>query len=467
MPASRIRLWTELFAIPLAGRYLVYAPLRQTAFITTAAAVNLLHRLRNETDPSLNKDETSFLGFCEDIGLTGREGDLPVSDFENPEFRPHEVTLFLTTQCNLRCIYCYAMAGERPRAMMDIRTARRGIEFVLNNALETGRPGFSVGYHGGGEPVCHWDVLVESLRYAQKLASENNLELDASMASNGVYTPEQRKWIIENLSGVNLSVDGLPLAQNRQRPTAAGGPSSAEVMLTIREFDAAGFQYGLRLTVTSCSVEYLPASVEYLLNNASPLHIQLEPMYTLGRGRADGLAVDPQLFIEAFRSAKHMAEAANVDLFYSAARVELLTSRFCLSCGEGFSLTPDGLVSACYEAPDAGFEFADSFIFGRFDEELGRYVFDRRKLADLRLHNVDNVKWCRDCFCKWHCAGDCLYKSLHATTDGHFTGDPRCEITRALTLDQILENIRRGGGTLWNGSATPHRDSIDKSTSPL
>ena len=33
-------------------------------------------------------------------------------------------------------------------------------------------------------------------------------------------------------------------------------------------------------------------------------------------------------------------------------------------------------------------------------------------------------------------------------------GDPRCEITRALTLDQILENIARTGGTVWTGAAT-------------
>jgi hypothetical protein len=33
--------------------------------------------------------------------------------------------------------------------------------------------------------------------------------------------------------------------------------------------------------------------------------------------------------------------------------------------------------------------------------------------------------------------------------DGEFAGDPRCEITRALTLDQIVEKIGKSGGTVW------------------
>lgn len=63
-------------------------------------------------------------------------------------------------------------------------------------------------------------------------------------------------------------------------------------------------------------------------------------MYVLGRGRKTGLAVDPQEFIAAYRDAKLIAYQRGVEMFYSAARVDVLTNRFCQSCGEGFSLTP-------------------------------------------------------------------------------------------------------------------------------
>jgi len=440
---------TDVFAIPLLDRYLVYAPLRRTAFVANAAAVNLLFRLRQGEVCPANEGEAVFLRFCQEIRLTGEDGDSPISTLECATFQPTEVTLFLTTRCNLRCIYCYASAGDRPLAEMKLSTAKRGIEFVCRNARELGKTGFGVGYHGGGEPTVHWEVLTASFAYAQRLAQENGLEVYGSMATNAVLSGEKQQWIIKNFRGVNLSVDGLPAVQDMQRPAPSGRPSSAAVLRTIRAFDQANFPYGIRVTVTAASVELLPESIEYLLDQAHPKHIQVEPMYVLGRGRKNGLAVDPQAFVQAFRQVKQIADQRGVDLFYSAARVDVLTNRFCQSCGEGFSLTPQGLVSACYEVPDAGFEFGEQFIFGHYDERQGHYLFDEAKLARLRNQTVEQIPWCRDCFCKWHCGGDCAYKARQAMVDGQFVGDARCAITRALTLDQILGKIKQSGGKVW------------------
>jgi uncharacterized protein len=236
-----------------------------------------------------------------------------------------------------------------------------------------------------------------------------------------------------------------------QCPLPSGKPSSSAVLQTIRAFDRADFPYGIRITVTATSVELLPQSIEYLLDQAHPKHIQVEPMYVLGRGRESGLEVDPQAFIQSFREARPIALQRGVDFFYSGARLDVLADRFCQSCGEGFSLTPQGLVSACYEVPDAGFEFSGQFIIGHYDDRQERYVFDGEKLERLRSHTVEQIPWCRDCFCKWHCGGDCAYKGRHAMVDGQFLGDARCEITHALTLDQVLEKIEQSGGELWAG----------------
>ena len=260
-----------------------------------------------------------------------------------------------------------------------------------------------IGYHGGGEPTVHWPVLTSSFAYAQELGRQYGLDIAGSMATNGILSPEQQQWIIRNLRGVNLSVDGLPVVQNRQRPTPTGGPSTESILRTLRAFDSAGFPYGIRITVTGKSCSYLLDSVNYLLENAHPKHIQVEPVYVLGRARRSDLAVDPLSFVEAFQSARTMTTQAGVDLYYSAARVDVLTNRFCQSCGEGFSLTPQGLVSSCYEVPGPETEFSDQFLFGCFDESQQRYVFDGDKLARLRERTVEAIPWCQDCFCKWHC----------------------------------------------------------------
>lgn len=74
------RIQTDMFIIPLLDRFLVYAPLRRTAFIANATAVNLLARLRQAPTVATNEEETSFLHFCRQIHLTGKDGDTPPGD---------------------------------------------------------------------------------------------------------------------------------------------------------------------------------------------------------------------------------------------------------------------------------------------------------------------------------------------------------------------------------------------------
>lgn len=440
---------TEVYVIPLAGHYLVYAPLRRVAFLANAALVNFLWRLRQGQVEEPHDGESALLRFLEDVRLLGEEGDMPIASLGSPTFKPTQATLFLTTRCDLRCIYCYASAGARTHVDMDLSTAKRGIAFVCRNALELGRESFGVSYHGGGEPTVHWKVLVESLAYAREVGRKHDLEVYATAATNGVFSEEKRQWIIENLQGVSLSVDGLPQVQDAQRRLRSGGPSSNIVFRTIEAFEKANFSYGIRMTVTALSVGRLPDGVNYLLDRAHPKRIQVEPVYDLGRGRDTNLHVKPEVFVEAFLEAKRIANAHGVELFYSSARIDVLTNRFCRSCGEGFGLTPKGNVSACYEVCDEEMEFADIFVLGHYDTLLNRYVFDDKRLRRLRDRAVESIPWCQGCFCKWHCAGDCPHKAQHATADGEFVGHPRCEITQALVLHELLRRIGENGGVCW------------------
>lgn len=446
-PANLIT--TEVYIIPFANRYVIYAPLKKAAFIANAATVNFLSLLKEGRLKKITKEERDFLRFLNDIHLTGMNGDSPIATLNNATFKPTEVTLFLTNRCNLRCIYCYASAGSDSRADMPFSLAKSGIDFVFSNALELGRKTFSIGYHGGGEPTLNWKVLVESLAYAKELARKQGIKVYASVATNGVLSEVKRQWIIKNLNGVSLSIDGLPKVQDVQRPKSSGASSSTSVLKTMKAFEKSGFPYSIRMTVTSVSVNRVTESFEYLLKHARPKRIQLEPVYNLGRGQDKSLHVEPDKFITAFHEAKRIADGYGVGLFFSSARIDTLTNRFCRSCGEGFSLTPHGNITACYEICDEKAKFSQDFIFGYYSRSQKCFLFDDEKLQKLRNRTVENIPWCQGCFCKWHCAGDCANKAHHAMVDGEFIGHPRCEITRSLILDQILKKINESNGIFW------------------
>jgi uncharacterized protein len=67
---------------------------------------------------------------------------------------------------------------------------------------------------------------------------------------------------------------------------------------------------------------------------------------------------------------------------------------------------------------------------------------------------VENREFCKGCFAKWTCAGDCYHKAISAAGQLEFRGTDRCHITRELTIDRILDNIASSGGLFWRGEVT-------------
>jgi uncharacterized protein len=173
----------------------------------------------------------------------------------------------------------------------------------------------------------------------------------------------------------------------------------------------------------------------------------------MGRGR-DRASAETAAFVEAFRAARRTSGKAARLLRFSGARLGTVTNRFCGVANDNFCVSPGGNVSACHEVADERQPWAERFFYGRPSTTGSGYDFDERVYADLRAQTVDRREYCRGCFAKWNCAGDCFHKSLDAGA-AQFEGAGRCEIIRALTKDQILEKIADSGGVWWKDAPRP------------
>lgn len=443
---------SELFSIQLdTDRYLIYAPLRRSAFIGNSSTVNLLASLKEGKATGTDGEGTAeLLKFLRDLDVVdGGPEYCPVTEFRGKP-RPTEVTLFMTTGCNLRCTYCYASAGDTTLKKMSLETACRGIYFVASNAAETPERHFEVAYHGGGEPTANWSVLTDSYGYAVERAELGDLTFSAATATNGVLRDDQIDWIVEHLNGgASVSFDGLPEVHDRNRLTISGEGSSDRVIHTLTRFDDAGYDYGIRVTVTRDLINLLPQSIEFIFSTFSPQRVQVEPAYQLGRW-SNAPSAETQSFIDAYREAQQCARSFGREIHYSAARVDSLTNHFCGITQDSFALTPDGNVSACYEAFSEDNQFRDIFFYGEPDSKSSGYQFQLPVLDNLRQQSVDHREYCQGCFAKWHCAGDCYHKALAANGRGEFAGSERCYITRELVKDQLLSRIADSGGLFWH-----------------
>jgi uncharacterized protein len=440
----------ELFAIPHDDKYILYAPLNQIAILVSPGVVDLLSKFHGEfssksecSSKALTPEEESILKTLTQLGFLRDSRLTPRCEIQS-EFSPTFVTLFLTTRCNLRCTYCYAVGGERTIGTLRHRIARAAIDLVISNTLRRKQKQFGIAFHGGGEPTLAWAVLKASVLYAKERAAEMGLSVNFMIASNGVLPEHKLEWIMTNFQGISLSLDGPDDIQNAQRPMKNGRGSCTQVMRTVKRLNQRNFPFSVRVTVTDQSVSHLARIVTFLAQECRARRIHLEPAFVCGRCCHSGASSPSDAdFINQFREAQVAADRLGVPLFYSGARLENITTAFCKAAGESFCITTDGYVTSCYEVCSREDPRSNVFFYGQWHADHRVFIIDNDKLARLKSRTVDNIEFCKDCFCKYHCAGDCLVKASDSRTLQSITNPFRCKINQELTKDQILKLLSK------------------------
>ncbi|MBX3081894.1 MAG: radical SAM protein [Anaerolineae bacterium] len=436
----------ETYIIPVtasksADKFIIYRPRIGMAFVGNRAmatlAVAATHRTDNESATKLPDDVRTFL---ESVGFF--QPDPPEPPAQDRAFHPTTAVLLMTNQCQLRCTYCYAAAGEYVQQQLTPELGRAVIDYVCQNAIERGIPQFELALHGGGEPTVNWQVLQECTAYARS----KPVKAKITLTSNGVWSPRQRAWILENLDAVSISMDGMPSTQDRQRPFSSGRPSSAHVLRTIAELDNHEFEYGIRLTATA-PWQSLPDDVRFICENTACQVMQVEPAFNTKRGGHSWPDPDEvHDYVAAYLAAHDIATAAERTLFSSSARLGSVTTTFCTAPYDALIVNPFGQLVTCYEVASEAHALAQISIIGR--AENGEVIVDTEARDGLHDRMAARRQSCEGCFCYWSCAGDCYARAFAPHDGGHLVHGGRCDMNRAITRELLLRRIAEHGG-VW------------------
>lgn len=453
------RLFDDVFCIPYQGQYIIYLPLRGMILLGNTKLVNLLYQARLGDKTALNQ-----LGVEDTIITKFFESEKQLQHLKHarklPPFQPTSVSLFLTNDCTLRCIYCYADGGRNTTSMLW-ETITGVLDEVLRNVLTAKSTQMTVHFHGGGDVSAAWPLLVRTREYLREITAPHNIKIRTSVGLNGFLDAQQHEWIVHHIDSATVSIDGPPDIHNSQRPRADGGPSFEQVSETLQAFDAANFPYGIRTTATAESALHLEEIVSYFCEHFTSKKIKIEPMYPRGRASTfQARSPDAVTFVEHFRKARKIACEAECELIYSGARMEVLTNAFCQAAGVSCAVTPEGQITSCYEVLAPTDPLAHIFLYGHYDPHTRKMVVDNERRLQLFNLSVLNKPFCAKCFCKWHCAGDCPVKAIHA--ERTFSPDlpDRCYINRELTKDQLIEAL--------NGASTkPSEEEVRKSSADI
>ena len=430
--------YQDVFAIADGDAFIIYAPLAGRVFRVNGECLRQIQAYVQTgdvtvMDASLYRDleELRWLNFLR-----------PVPMPPDRLYSPTHVTLFLTGRCNLRCTYCYAHGGDYCPKDMPLIIAQQAVDLAAANAAR-GRMPLTVGFHGGGEPTVAWELLVEAVDYATRLAKRADVPLRLVLATNGVMSLDQARWIRDRFRAVTLSLDGPREIQDQNRPKPDGSGSFDDVMGFLDALRGSHAEVFTRSTVTRSTVARMTDMVEFFVHRANVRNLHFEPAFSTGRCLEcvdDGApAIE---FADAFVAASDRAEALGANLRFSASRIGGPFLSFCGCSEDPFSVTVDGLITACLEVFDCRQPMAKRFIFGEYNSSEKRFMIDFDKLKTLRSMNVLGKRECATCYAKWNCSGDCPARSF-GDTGVALPRTPRCGMIRRVTL-QMLRRAANG-----------------------
>ena len=330
-----------------------------------------------------------------------------------PHCNKQMISFFLTTRCNLRCVYCYN-SEERAKISEQallLEIAKAGIdEYFTNNASR------HIRFYGPGEPTMEFDLMKQIVEYSK----EKDKNVTVEIQTNGAFNQKVCEWFLNNINIAWVSFDGTPDIQNDQRPFPNKKPSAPTIENNIKWLNAnkgnRNLMVGARVTITNLNIDRQIEMVDYF-NSLGITQIWTDPIFPEVKKRPvcedknrEEMSIDLKAYVKNLIEATRYAQTKGV--FYGS----FLTCNFdgeaktnCRACTPVPHLTPDGYVSACDMVVYGENAYhMDCFIYGKWDEQNKKFIYDNNKIKILKNRNIDNITHCKNCIAKLHCGGHCL-----------------------------------------------------------
>lgn len=318
-----------------------------------------------------------------------------------------EFTINTTTDCNLRCTYCYE---HKKPGSMSLDTARRYIDIILSDPDPCSIKGtqYEDMYKGivldfiGGDSLMNPALLHDILSYFQyKLWKTGNRARNnwrCSISTNGTLFQREDvrdfclRWR-DNLS-LSVSIDGCPEIHDRYRVFADRRPSMPEILRGWGWYKSA-FPLQAMSTKATCS----KASIPYLYESLQWMHETLGLRYINQNFIMEDTGCTEDDYQELERQMEKCIRYVALhqdDLYWSMIDRERIaypaesSSSFeaCGHCGSGMmpTLTLDGRIYPCFRWLPIAQKGRDisSFVIG--DTERG--LWNKKALEAVRLGGI-------------------------------------------------------------------------------
>ncbi len=169
------------------------------------------------------------------------------------EFAPSLHIILPTIRCNHQCIYCHSSsrADCSPDSDMDIKTARKTIDFIMSSPSKH----IKIEYQGG-DALLNKEVLKEIFVYGSKKAKEKRKKAQFSLVTNMTLLDDKMiDWLSQRKINITTSIDGPKEVHDANRKYVGGQGTYDDVIRKMKLCRNKGINVGALMVTTKHSLK--------------------------------------------------------------------------------------------------------------------------------------------------------------------------------------------------------------------
>ncbi|HBL83753.1 MAG: thioether cross-link-forming SCIFF peptide maturase [Clostridiales bacterium GWF2_38_85] len=325
--------------------------------------------------------------------------------------------LHVAHDCNMRCGYCFADAGEYcgKREIMAPEVGMKAIDFLIEHSAKI--ENLEVDFFGG-EPLMAMDTVKAVTEYGKKRAAEAGKHINFTLTTNGALLDDETiEYLDREMFNLVLSVDGRKSVNDFMRRFPEGGSTYDKIMPQFKKLaemrQQNGKSYYVRGTFTAKNLDF--SSDVFHLADCGFEEISVEPV-ALENNHPLAIKEEmlPRIYKEyeklAIELAKRKSSGDKINFFHFNVDLEAgpCVYKRVKGCGAGceyLAVTPPGALFPCHQ-----FAGMDNYKLGNIYDGFNDESAQLRK--KFKSTNIYTKPECQNCFAKFFCGGGCVAASV-------------------------------------------------------
>ncbi|RDY32037.1 radical SAM/SPASM domain-containing protein [Lachnotalea glycerini] len=326
-------------------------------------------------------------------------------------------TLYMTTDCNFKCRYCYENYQEQYYLTEEILL--KIIDFIMNYE---NKEKLSLSFLGG-EPLLRKDLIYQAVNYIKEHYSDRIVKYyittNASLIDNQFI-----KFMKDNEFTIRLSFDGNKSTHELNRVKKDGISCYEKILANINEIEKQKLPYSVRMTIVENTISSMFSNICFLHeNNLNNICMIMDVNLKFTKEVYTDFEKQVEMILDYY-----IQEHMNNNIF-SIDQIDGKIFNFLCDFGNCFSMCdagiqsykimPDGNIYPCAFVTNN-----KEFIIGNISEGINT---DRAKELVLLNYDKEDLK-CKKCNIRDFCHGmKCGYMNYICTGKVNIPSDAECQ----------------------------------------